>query len=275
MHPVLFLRSPMRVSLLFALIAMTSITLSSTSYSFAAAIQESESAATPTSPIDGASTWIVDNEHTSVVCAASHFGLSFIYGRFNKCSGTIQMDFQEPSSSSFRFEIDPDSIDTNNASRDISLRGPSCLDARQYKTISFESTSVKAEDKPASTGRTKRTFQVTGNLTMHGETRQIKIPLELLAVGNGPEGKLRCGFMSRFVVNRSNFGLDKMKDSVGDSIAVTFCLQAVQQEAKPETEVEVKTETDDEKEPMTEREKMERLFRSDDEITDEKQDKDN
>jgi len=259
----------MRVSLLLALIALISITLPPTSNSFAAAIQESEPepAASPTAAIDGASTWVVDNEHTSVVCAASHFGLSFIYGRFNKCSGTIEMDFQEPTSSSFRFEIDPDSIDTNNASRDISLRGPSCLDARQYKTISFESTSVKAEDKPASAGRTKRTFQVTGNLMMHGETRLITIPLELLAVGNGPEGKLRCGFMSRFVINRSNFGLDKMKDSVGDSIAVTFCLQAVQQEEG--------TETDDEKEPMTERANMEKLFRANDEITEEEQEKDN
>lgn len=255
----------MRVSLLIALIALTSITLPPTSHSYAAPIQESEPATSSTDTMDGASTWVVDNEHTSVVCAASHFGLSFIYGRFNKCSGTIEMDFQEPASSTFRFEVDPDSIDTNNASRDISLRGPSCLDATQYKAITFESTSVKSEDKPASNGKTKRTFKVIGNLTMHGETRQITMPLELLAMGNGPEGKLRCGFMSRFVVNRSNFGLDKMKDSVGDSIAVTFCFQAVQQE----------TETDDEKEPMSEREKMEKLFSTDDEISEEDQEKDN
>lgn len=247
----------MRILSLLTLIASTSITLLSANVSFAAPVQESDSKADAAEVLDGKSTWIIDNEHTSVVCAASHYGLSFIYGRFNKCSGTIEMDFQEPSSSTFRFEIDPDSVDTNNATRDITLRGPDCLDANQYKAITFESTSVKTEDKPASTGKTKRTFQVTGNLSMHGETRQITIPIELLAMGNGPNNNMRCGFMSRFIVNRSDFGLDKMKESVGNSIATTFCLQAVHQQPDPDKVNDIDPEG----------EKFKSRFRTDEEIT--------
>lgn len=256
----------MRTSPLIVLIAVTSITLLTPNFLFAAVVQEIESADKEARLMDGTSTWAVDNEHTSVVCAASHFGLSFVYGRFNKCSGSVKMDFQEPNSSKFTFEIDPDSIDTNNASRDIELRGPNCLEVSKFKTITFESTSVKAEDKLISTGKTKRTFKVTGNLSMHGETREVTLPMELLAMGNGPKGKLRCGFISRFVVSRSDFGLDALKESVGDSIAVTFCFQAVRQQPDPEDEKakpfdlqKVEPEGDDG--VKSEREKIEELFR--------------
>jgi len=182
------------------------------------------------------------------------------------------MDFQEPNSSKFRFEFDPDSIDTNNASRDVELRAPNCLNAAQFKTIVFESTSVKSEDESASIGRTKRTFQVTGNLAMRGVTRQITIPIELLAMGNGPNGNMRCGFMSRFVVNRSDFGIDKQKDTVGESIAVTFCFQAIHQQPKADEKkgvnpFELKSsqprnpDSNDRKD--SEQERLKELFRSD------------
>ena len=150
------------------------------------------------------------------------------------------MNLQDPESATFRFEVDPDSIDTNDAARDIALRSAAGMDAIQYDSITFESTAVKLN--PAlETGNTRRTFQVTGNLVMHGETRRITIPIELLAVGNGSDKKLRCGFMSRFVVNRSDFGLDAMSDTVGDSVAVTFCFQAVRQEKGPAEDPEKET----------------------------------
>ena len=177
--------------------------------------------------IEGVSNWEIDNEHTSVVCAVSHFGLSYVYGRFNRCSGSVEMDFQQPDSAKFRFEVDSSSVDTNDASRDDKLRGSDCLDAALYETITFESISVKAKDVPQAGGKTKRTFLVMGNLTMRGETRKIDIPVELLAMGKGADKKLRCGFMSKFVVRRSDFGLDAMADTVGDSVAVTFCFQAI------------------------------------------------
>lgn len=264
----------MRNSPFLAMIAVVAaITTLLPSHAFAAVpVQNSDPPPVKaTTQMDGASTWTIDNEHSSVVGAVSHFGLSFIYGRFNNCEGSIRMDFQQPDSTKFQFKIDPGSIDSNNPSRDIFLRGPNCLDASQYDSINFESISVKAVDQEADTGKTKRTFQITGNLTIHGETRKVTIPLELLAMGNGPNGKLRCGFMSKFVVQRSEFGINGLEDSVGDSIAVTFCFQAVHQQPKSvetpnrlelgnETrEPEVGLEVDSEKE--AERKRLEALFR--------------
>ena len=173
------------------------------------------------------SIWELDNKHTSLVCAASHFGLSYIYGRFNECSGTVELDFEKPDSTKFRFRIETKSVDTNDANRDAALRGQKGFDIDLYDSITFESTAVKIKDKTVPGGKTKRVFLAKGNLSLHGETRQIDIPLELLAMGKGADGEPRCGFISKFVVFRSDFGMDEMTDTVGDSVAVTFCFQAV------------------------------------------------
>jgi len=99
---------------------------------------------------------------------------------------------------------------------------------------------------------------VTGNLNMHGETRRITIPINLRSVGNGPDGKLRCGFISRFVINRSDFGLDGLPDQIGDSVAVTFCFQCVRQpnpqpvRQQPEKQPEPKPEEDTDEEDTEE-----------------------
>ncbi len=193
---------------------------------FGAQIEASDDAADAMKDV---ATWQLDNEHTSLVCAASHFGLSYIYGRFNECAGAVEMNFEKPESTKFRFRIDAKSVDTNDANRDASLRGPKGFDTDQYKSITFESTVVKVKDKPTRGGKTTRTFLVTGNLSLHGETRQVELPLELLAVGKGSDGELRCGFISKFVVFRSDFGMDEMTNTVGDSVAVTFCFQAIRE----------------------------------------------
>lgn len=182
---------------------------------------------------EGPSTWTIDTESASVVCAVSHYGLSFIYGRFNTCSGQIELDHSKPNETKFKFEIDPNSLDSNNLLRDIQLRGTACLDVLQYDSIKFESTSVQTKDGRSSEGKFKRTFHITGDLSLHGVTREITIPLEFLGMGNGHDEKLRCGFMSRFVIKRSDFGIDRMKESVGENVAVTFCFQAKHQIAEP------------------------------------------
>jgi polyisoprenoid-binding protein YceI len=224
----------------------------------------------------GVSQWSIDNEHTSMVCAVSHYGLSFLYGRFNDCSGTVELNFEEPGSSKFRVEVNPSSIDTNDATRDLQLRGPEGLDAAQYDSITFESAVVEVENNQGAT-KTGRRFQVTGNLTLHGETRRIKIPVDLLGMGKGSDGNLRCGFMSRFVVSRSEFGIDAMPDTVGDSVAVTFCFQTVRKKTETEKAPDARPfrfgnedQSGLKDEPSTERSELENLFSprssSDDEV---------
>ena len=158
----------------------------------------------------------LDNSHTSLVFAISHFNLSYTYGRFNRCSGNFQID--GGLANKFNFKIDASSVDTNDAERDKHLRSPDFFNVEEFPEISFESTQIDRVDG---------VYQVQGNLTMLGTTKPITIPIRLVGIGRGPFGKERAGFFAKVTLKRSEFGMDKMLSSIGDNIAVTFSFEGI------------------------------------------------
>lgn len=173
---------------------------------------------TPVSKCEAAD-YELDNSHTSLIFGVSHFGYSFTYGRFNTLTGGFNFDKEDPTSGSFRFEIDTNSVDTNDAKRDQHLRGPDFFDANQFPKIIFVSSAVN---------RTDDGFEMVGNLTMHGVTREITIPFKYLGEGKGPYGKYRCGFSAQVMVQRGDFGMKAMAPMIGDDISITFSFEGIQ-----------------------------------------------
>ncbi len=165
----------------------------------------------------------VDNDHSSLLFAVSHAGLSYTYGRFEKCSGQIHLT-ENLDSSYFRFEIDVASINTNNRLRDDHLRGPEFFETKKFPKIEFRSTAVKHD------GASEK-FVVTGTMSMHGVEREVEMPVTMVGVGKGPMGKTRGGFATKFTIQRSDFGIGSMHKVIGDQIAITFSFEAIQKEA--------------------------------------------
>ena len=158
----------------------------------------------------------VDNSHTSLVFAISHFNLSYTYGRFKKVSGNFQID--GGLANKFNFKVDAASIDTNDEERDKHLRSPDFFNVEEFPEVTFESTQISREDG---------VYQVQGNMTMLGVTKPITIPIRLVGIGKGPFGKERAGFFAKVTLKRSDFGMDKMMSAVGDNIAVTFSFEGI------------------------------------------------
>jgi len=152
-----------------------------------------------------------DPVHSSVSFKARHLDISWIHGRFNDVTGKFSLDREDPAKSKFQLTIKADSIDTANEARDIHLRQPDYFDTKQYPTIEFQSTKVKAIEDG---------YEVTGDFTMHGTTKPITITL----IG-GKEidfrGTKRVGFSTEFSVKRSDFGFDpKNIGLIGDEARV-------------------------------------------------------
>lgn len=112
--------------------------------------------------------YVYDAVHSSVSFKARHLDISWIHGRFNEVDGKFSIDRQDPAKSSFQLTIKADSVDTANAARDEHLRQPDYFDTKQFPTIEFRSTKVKAIEGG---------YEVTGDFTMHGTTRSITIQL--------------------------------------------------------------------------------------------------
>src|SRR5579871_3148295 len=119
---------------------------------------------TGAAPAVAADDYTFDPVHSSVSFKARHLDISWIHGRFNEVSGKFSLDRENPAKSTFELSIKADSVDTANVKRDEHLRQPDYFDTKQYPTIDFKSTSVKA---------VKGGYELTGDFTMHGTTKKI------------------------------------------------------------------------------------------------------
>lgn len=161
----------------------------------------------------------LDGAHTSIGFHISHLGLSYTYGRFTDFSGQFSIDTADPSKSSFSLTIQVASVDTANKKRDDHLRSPDFFNAKQFPTITFKSTSVK----PVEGG-----LEVTGDFTLHGVTKPITVTLEGGKTAEFPKGVMRTGYSGEVTLKRSDFGMDKMLEAVGDEVHIAISFEGTQ-----------------------------------------------
>ncbi len=164
--------------------------------------------------------YTIDTMHSGVTFQITHLDLTWIHGRFNEFSGDITLDTSDPSKSSFKMTIKPDSVDTNSPKRDGHLKSPDFFNTKQYPSIDFVSTSVT----PAEGG-----YQVTGNLTFHGETKPVTFTLKGGKTAEFPKGTHRTGYTTQFKIKRSEFGVGKKfgEKMLGDEVWVDIGFEAV------------------------------------------------
>jgi polyisoprenoid-binding protein YceI len=167
----------------------------------------------------GAEMFEVDPVHSSVIFRIKHLGVSYFYGRFNDVSGKILFDAKNPVASSVEAQIKAESVDTNSADRDKHLRSPDFFNAKQFPAIAFKSRSVKKADATS--------FEVTGDLTLHGVTKPLTVKMTHVGTGDIPKFGHRAGFEGTFTVKRSEFGMTFMSDLLGDDVQVTIGLEGV------------------------------------------------
>jgi polyisoprenoid-binding protein YceI len=169
-------------------------------------------------PVRAADDYAVDAMHSGVSFKVSHLGLSWTYGRFNDLSGSFRIDPADPAQASFDLTVKAESIDTGNAKRDEHLRAPDFFNVKQFPLIQFTSTSVKA---------VAGGFDVTGNLTLHGVTKSVTLPLRGGRTAEFPKGVWRTGYTTEWTIRRSEFGMDKFGEAVGDEVFIAISFEGI------------------------------------------------
>ena len=178
----------------------------------------------------GASTWRIDPVHSAAQFGVRHLMVSTVRGNLGKVTGVVNLDDADVSKSSVEAAIDATGIDTRDPKRDEHLRAADFLDVARYPTITFKSTKVSrlAEDR----------YQVTGNLTMRGVTKEIVLDVEGIPKPfNDPFGNIKLGGVARTKISRKDFGItwNKALDTggavVGDAVDITIDIELTQQVA--------------------------------------------
>jgi polyisoprenoid-binding protein YceI len=168
-----------------------------------------------------------DPVHSKIGFTIRHF-VSEVDGRFNAFDGTIKYDPQHPAESSVQFTVQAASINTANDDRDKDLRSPNFFDVAKFPTLSFTSTKV--------TPKGADTFDVTGNLTIHGVTKTVTVPAKFRGSLKTPMGE-RAGFESSFSINRLDYGVTWNRaiegggSILGDNVDIAVRIEAPRQAA--------------------------------------------
>lgn len=169
----------------------------------------------------GTTTWQIDPAHSNAQFVVRHLGISNVQGEFTKLSGTVQLDDQDILKSSVTASIDVSSVDTRVTGRDNDLRSAKFFDVAKYPTMTFQSTKIwKTGDGTA---------KMTGNLTLHGVTKEVTFDVTGPTAPIHAMGGIRRGVHATANVSRKDFGITADAGLVGDKIAITIDAEMVQQ----------------------------------------------
>jgi len=173
-----------------------------------------------------ASTWSIDQDHSGVGFSVRHLMVSNVKGSFSRFSGTVDLGDSDITASKVSAAIEASSINTNVQKRDDHLRSADFFDAARYPNITFVSKkwSRMADGK----------LKVTGNLTMHGTTKEVVLHVEPFSKEiRDAWGKTRRATTATTRINRQDFGitwnkaLDAGGVTIGDEVDIVLDIEMV------------------------------------------------
>ncbi len=146
-------------------------------------------------------TYTIDTQHSSAQFKVRHMMIANVKGEFDKVSGTIEYDPENPLAASVEATIDVHSISTREPARDADLKSPRFFDAEKFPAITFKSTRVTAAGGGA--------YKIDGDLTMHGVTKPVTLDVESVSDEvKDPWGLLRRGTTATTKISRKDFGIE-------------------------------------------------------------------
>ncbi len=143
--------------------------------------------------------WKIDHSHSNVTFEVSHMVVSTVTGKFQEFDGVIKADKDDFSDASINFTIVAASVNTNNEKRDNHLRDADFFEVEKNPTIEFVGKSM--------TQKSGIKYTLTGDLTMHGITREIELDVRYNGQIKDPWGNTRAGFKVSGTLDRNEYDL--------------------------------------------------------------------
>jgi polyisoprenoid-binding protein YceI len=170
-----------------------------------------------------AGTYVIDKAHSMVEFVGRYLMVTKVRGRFTDFSGEVEIA-EDPLQSSVAVTIDANSVHTGDERRDGHLRSGDFLDVETYPTIEFRSRRLQPSG---------RDWKLTGDLTLHGVTREVTLDLSFDGFAPDPWGNTRLAFSASTEIDREDWGLtwnaaiETGGVLVGRKVAIELTIQAL------------------------------------------------
>ena len=145
-------------------------------------------------------TWVLDPTHSLVQFKVRHMMISNTSGTFTKYTVSAETEGEDFQTAKVSFTAETDSVDTGNAQRDEHLKSADFFDSAKYPELKFVATKYENVDNDGS-------YELYGDLSIHGVTKNVKFDVEFGGVVKDPWGNTRAGFAVSGKINRKDFGL--------------------------------------------------------------------
>lgn len=143
-------------------------------------------------------TWALDPTHSEITFKVKHLMISNVKGEFRKFAAEIHGD--DFTKATIRATIDAASVFTNEDNRDNHLRSADFFDVENHPELVFEGTAFTKIDE--------ENYTLTGNLTIKGISKEVRLDVEFGGIGKDPWGNEKAGFSVQGKINRKDWGLN-------------------------------------------------------------------
>lgn len=165
-------------------------------------------------------TYQLDPVHTRVLFAISHAGFSQAMGTVSGSTGLLQFDPDDWSQARVEVTVPLERADLGDAAWNKAVAAGNLLDTKDHPQASFVSTRVVGTDATHA--------EVTGNLTLHGVTREVTLAVTFNQLKRHPLPPFRrtAGFSATTTLSRADFGITAWKSVIGDTVQLTIQAEA-------------------------------------------------
>ena len=132
-------------------------------------------------------------------------------GSFGKFSTELAYDENDLAASTLKVTVQIASLATQDKDRDAELAGANLLDAGKFPTAQFTASSLAKRGNG---------LEAVGKLTLHGVTRELRLPLTIRKTANGVE------ISGETTIRRLDYGVGqgdwKSTEWVGDDVTLQY-----------------------------------------------------
>ncbi|MEH2920863.1 YceI family protein [Samsonia erythrinae] len=161
-----------------------------------------------------------EGQHAFIEFRIKHLGYSWLYGSFNDFDGAFTFDEKNPSADKVNVTINTNSVDTNHAERDKHLRSAEFLNVAKHPQATFTSTEVNKDGNE---------YDITGNLTLNGVTKPVKLDAKLIGQGDDPWGNYRAGFEAEGTIKLKDFNITTDLGPASQEVELIISVEGIRQ----------------------------------------------
>ena len=143
--------------------------------------------------------WEIDPTHSEIGFKVKHMMFTNVSGTFGTYDATITTEDDNFENAAIEFSAAINSITTNNTDRDNHLKSGDFFDAENHPKLTFKAASFTKDGDD---------YELTGDLSLRGVTKSVKLSAEFSGLMKDPWGNIKAGLNISGKINRKDWGLN-------------------------------------------------------------------